>query len=180
MKMEKKKESKCGPLKIELREKIKDHATFLILKERKVVAQLRLRSELWKNSDKTKELYSKLVNRSESFLKPVKHARSIKELRGGMRNVDLRVKVASKSEVHHVISRKTGKPFRLCAATVTDSSGSIRLPLWNGQIDSVHVGDEIEIKKGYITVFRDVLQIVPSKKNGELKILKPSEPSIVR
>jgi replication factor A1 len=178
--IEKKNEVKCGPLNILVRERVKDHATFLLTRESKVIAQFSLRSKLWKDSVKTNRLYSKLVNRVQPLIKSVKPPSSIKELRKGMRNVDLRVKVTSKSEVNRMYSRYSGKPFRFCAATVTDPSGSIRLPLWNDQIDSISVGDEIDIKKAYVTSFRGLLQIVPSRKKGELIIAESSKPSITR
>jgi hypothetical protein len=60
---------------------------------------------------------------------------------------------------------------------VADYSGSIRLPLWNEQINAVSVGDEIDIKNAHITMFQDLLQIVPSRKEGGLIIVEPSKPA---
>jgi ssDNA-binding replication factor A large subunit len=90
-----------------------------------------------------------------------------------MKNVDLTVKVTGKSEVTRRYSRYDGSPLQFCLATVSDASGSIRLPLWNDQIDSVSVGDEIELKKAYVKAFQGVLQIVPNRRKGELNITKP-------
>ncbi len=88
-----------------------------------------------------------------------------------MKNVDLKVKVAEKSEVKRRYSRYNGSPLLLCVATVTDSSGSIRLPLWNDQIESISVGDVIEIKNASVKTFQGQLQITPTKKKGELVIV---------
>jgi len=135
---------------------------------------------VWKNSAKTRRLYSRLVDNFRSFRRPPKSPSSIKELQKGMKNVDLKAKVTGKSEVAWKHSRYDGSPLRFCVATLADSTGSIRLPLWNDQIESVSVGDEIEIQKAYVTAFEGLLQIVPSRKKGKLIIVKPSVPAKAR
>ncbi len=87
-----------------------------------------------------------------------------------MKNVNLRVKVTEKSEIMLRHSRYNGNSVNLCVATVTDLSGSIRLPLWNEQIDSVSVGDEIDVRNAHVNMFQGMLQIVPNRKRGELII----------
>ena len=173
----KKKAVTCGPLKITLRVRAENHAIFLIKRDLEIVAQMRFRSELWKNPDKTRHLYSILVDRFRSFKQLNKTPSSIRELRKGMKNVDLKVKVTGKSEVTRRYSRYDGSPLQFCLATVSDASGSIRLPLWNDQIESVSVGDKVEIKKAHVKAFQGVLQIIPSRKKGELIIIKPSKPA---
>jgi replication factor A1 len=44
-------------------------------------------------------------------------------------------------------------------AVVADETGSIKLTLWNEQIDQVNVGDNIKIENGYITSFKSELQL---------------------
>jgi len=171
---EKKNTVTCGPLKIVLRERAKNHAIFLLTRESKIVAQMGMKSEVWENPSETKRLYSFLLDRSPPFKKPEKPPSSIKELRKGMKNVDLKVKVAEKSEVMLRYSRYNSSPVLLCVATVTDFSGSIRLPLWDDQIDVVSVGDEIEIKNASVKTFQGLLQIIPTRKRGELVVVEPS------
>jgi hypothetical protein len=170
---EKKNTCTCGPLKITLRARAENHAIFLLKKESEIVAQMRFRSDLWKNPAETRRLYSILVDRIRSFKQLHEPPSSIRELRKGMKNVDLTVKVTGKSEVTRRYSRYDGRPLRFCLGTVSDASGSIRLPLWNDQIDSVSVGDEVEIKSASVKTFRGLLQIVPNRKKGELNITKP-------
>lgn len=57
-----KKTAICGPLTINLRKKEKDYMVFLITKDSKIVAQIRMRNELCENSDKLLNLYTMLVN----------------------------------------------------------------------------------------------------------------------
>ena len=42
---------------------------------------------------------------------------------------------------------------------LADSTGSIRLSLWNGQIDTVAVGDTVCIEKAKVAMFRGELQL---------------------
>ena len=174
---EKKSTVTCGPLRIVLRERAEDHAIFLLTGASKIVAQIRLRSGVWENLHETKRLYSMLVNSAQPFEKLDEQQLSIKELRKGMKNVDLRVRVTGKSDMVLRYSRDNGHPMRLCIATVTDPSGSIRLPLWNNQIDEVSVGDEIEVKNASVRTFRGLLYLTPARKRGELIMVKPSEPT---
>ena len=43
--------------------------------------------------------------------------------------------------------------------TIADETGSVRLSLWNDQIDKVHVGDEVELKNCYVVGYRGEAQI---------------------
>ena len=54
-------------------------------------------------------------------------------------------------------------------------SVGIRLPLWNEQVDSISVGDEIDVKNACVKMFQGRLQIVPSRKSGELIMIKSSK-----
>lgn len=165
---EKKNTSTCGPLKIVLRERANDHAVFLFSRETEIVAQMSMKSVLWENPAKTERLYSALVDCAQPFRKLYSTPSSISELQIGMKNVNLRVKVTEKSEIMLRHSRYNGNSVNLCVATVTDLSGSIRLPLWNEQIDSVSVGDEIDVRNAHVNMFQGMLQIVPNRKRGEL------------
>ena len=164
---------RCGSLQIVLRERASDHAVFLFTRGEEIVAQMNMKSMLWKNPTKTKHFYSILVDFAQNSRKLYPPPSSIIELRKGMKNVNLKVKVTEKSEIMFRHSRYNGNPISLCIATVTDLSGSIKLPLWNGQIDSVSVGDEIDVKNAYVKMFQGRLQIVPSRKGGELIMIKP-------
>ena len=93
---------------------------------------------------------------------------NISELAAGMKDVALTAKVAEKSEPREVQTR-FGR--RLVAdVTVKDKTGSIKLSLWEKQIDAVKEGDEIEIQGAYITEWRGSLQIAVPK-TGKLTVL---------
>jgi len=83
----------------------------------------------------------------------------IKDLRDGMRRVDVVAKVIEKSETREVRSRDQDETFRVADAVVTDGSGTIKLVLWNRQIDQVNVDDTVRIENGYIKSFRGEIQL---------------------
>ena len=87
---EKKNTVTCGPLKIMLRERTQNHAIFLLTRESNIVAQMRMKREVWENPDKAKSIYSFLLDRSPPIKKSEKPLSSIRELRKGMKNVDLK------------------------------------------------------------------------------------------
>jgi len=93
---------------------------------------------------------------------------NISELSVGMKDVSLSAKVAEKNEPREVQTR-FGR--RLVAdIMVKDKTGSIKLSLWEKQIDSVKEGDDIEITGAYVTEWRGSLQLAIPK-TGKLEVL---------
>ncbi|MBI4738446.1 hypothetical protein HY772_02605 [Candidatus Woesearchaeota archaeon] len=65
---------------------------------------------------------------------------------------------------------KGGSQGRVANATIKDETGSIKLSLWNEQIDQVHVGDLLKITNGYVSEFRGELQLSTGK-FGKLEVV---------
>lgn len=74
----------------------------------------------------------------------------VREIRPGMKRVDLRVRVIRLSEPTTVTSRD-GFVKSLQEAEVGDSTGITILNLWEDRIRSVRVGEVIDVKNGFIT-----------------------------
>ncbi len=90
----------------------------------------------------------------------------INELKLGTNEINLTAKVVMVSEPRNVRT-KLGYQTRVATATIEDDTGQIPLTLWGKQIDEIGEGDDIEIKKGYITEFRGEMQLnVP--RSGEI------------
>lgn len=83
----------------------------------------------------------------------------IKELRNGMKKVNVVAKVTEKSDTREVQSRYKNETYQVADALVSDDTGTIKLTLWNEQIDQVNVGDTVKIENGYITSFRGEIQL---------------------
>ncbi|MGD8507115.1 MAG: DNA-binding protein [Candidatus Bathyarchaeota archaeon] len=83
----------------------------------------------------------------------------IKELRNGMRRVDVEAKVLEKTPTREVMSRYKDVVHRVATAMVSDDTGQIKLTLWNDQIEQVNKDDNVKIENGYITTFRGEMQL---------------------
>ena len=93
----------------------------------------------------------------------------IGEIARGMSNIVVQGKVIDISDPRDVNTRYGRK--RVADAVIEDDSGQIKLSLWEGQIDTVSVGDKISVSGAYVTEFRDTMQLnIP--KSGKLEIVK--------
>jgi len=86
----------------------------------------------------------------------------IKDIAAGMSNLSVEGKIIEKDESRKVNTRYGTK--RVTNAILQDDTGEIDLVLWEDQIDSVDVGDEIEIENAYSTQWKGKLQLnIPRK-----------------
>jgi ssDNA-binding replication factor A large subunit len=95
---------------------------------------------------------------------------TIKDLHDGMKRVDVEAKVVEKSDPREVKSRFKDETYKIVDAIVADETGSIKLTLWNEQIDIVNVGDNVKIENGYVTSFKSELQLNAGK-FGKLTVI---------
>lgn len=54
---------------------------------------------------------------------------------------------------------KFGKKGKVCNAKIKDDSGTIKLTLWNEEIDKVKIGDKVNIKNGYVSEWNNEKQL---------------------
>jgi len=97
---------------------------------------------------------------------------NVRELSVGMKGVNLEGEVVQKSETMEVYSRFGNKVNRVSNVTLKDDTGSIKLVLWNEQIDGVAVGNRLRIENGYVTAFRGEKQLNVGKRAGKLSVVK--------
>ncbi len=83
----------------------------------------------------------------------------IKDLKDGMKRVSVEAKVVEKGDTREVKSRFKDETYRIVDAVVADETGSIKLTLWNEQIEQVNIGDNIKIDNGYVTSFKGETQL---------------------
>jgi len=83
----------------------------------------------------------------------------IKDLRDGMKRVEVEAKVIDKEATREVLSRYKDVVHRVANAQISDGTGTIKLTLWNDQIEQVKVDDNIKVENGYITTFRGEMQL---------------------
>jgi replication factor A1 len=93
----------------------------------------------------------------------------IKDISSPMGNVELVGKIVEIGEERQVMT-KYGRR-RVADAVLEDDTGRIKMTLWGEQIDSVKEGDKVEISGGFVTEFRDELQLnVPRR--GKIVVVK--------
>jgi len=80
-------------------------------------------------------------------------AHSIEDVRVGMKNVNLKVKILEVEEPKRVFTRY-GNPAIVTKVLVGDETGRIKLCLWNGQIDGVSIGETVQIRNAQVAMFR--------------------------
>jgi replication factor A1 len=81
----------------------------------------------------------------------------IDELKDKQSNVDIKAIIIEKEEPREF--EKFGKKGKVCNAKIKDETGSIKLTLWNDEIDKVKIGDKIKISNGYITEWKGEKQL---------------------
>jgi len=75
------------------------------------------------------------------------------------RQINVTVKVVSKSPVRETVSRSDGSAHRVSDALVGDETGVIYLTLWDDNIEKVNEGDIISIKNGYVSLFKGSMRL---------------------
>ena len=174
--------STCGDLSVEYRGKVKDETIFLIKKEDNVVAQFKVDEEfLSRSNDTTFENYMTTDKIRKKIAKQNTDTvfSMVSELRSGMKRINLKAKVLEipkPAQVH----TQFGNTAMVVNALIGDETGNIKLCLWEGQINTVALSDEIEIRNAQVCLFRGEKQLRLGK-NGGITVLNPTEaaPSIV-
>jgi len=95
----------------------------------------------------------------------------IKDLKNGMKSITVEAKVVEKTTPRQVLSRYKDEMYNVATAIISDGSGSIKLTLWNDQINQVEVNDTVRIDKGYVTSFKGENQLNVGK-YGTLNVEK--------
>jgi len=87
-----------------------------------------------------------------------------------MKRVEVEATIVEKANPRQVQSRFKDESYNVADAIVQDETGTIKLTLWNEQIDQVNVNDKIKIENGYITSFKGEIQLNVGK-FGKLTVL---------
>lgn len=85
----------------------------------------------------------------------------VSELTVRQNNVDVEGTITEIGEVKTF--NKFGRELRVADAVLKDDSGSIKLSLWNEDIDKFKVGDKVKITNGYINEFQGEKQLTAGK-----------------
>jgi len=165
-------EATCGELSIECRGKTRDHAIFLITNSHRVVAQFPIPEHILAKTNPLEEF-----TYNSSFMRnPVQQAKSnhyqIKDLRVGMKRVNIKARVLEVSQPR-VVATRFGFYANVINVLVSDETGTIQLPLWNKRIDEISAGDFVQVENASVIVFRGVRQLKVGR-SGKVSVARDS------
>ncbi len=158
----------CEDLSIECRCRQKESVVLLITNGSNVVAQFPVPTQFFferknpiRDADNTNAFRRGHIRKDTG-----PHWAQIKDLRIGMKSVDLKAEVVEIAEPIFVVTR-FGNSASVANALISDETGKIKMCLWNEQIKSISEGDIIQIENATISSFRGEKQ-VRIRRNGLL------------
>jgi len=165
-------EATCGELSIECRAKARDHAIFLITNSHKVVAQFPIPVHILAKTNPLKEFTYRSSFMRNSAQESKSNHYQIKDLRVGMKRINIKARVLEVSQPR-VVATRFGLYANVTNVLVTDETGAIQLPLWNKQTDEISAGDLIQVENANVIVFRGVRQLKVGR-SGKVSVIKNS------
>jgi len=167
--------SHCGSLEISCRDVNHDSATFLIMKEERVVWQYSIEIEIIR-SPYVKDYIATipLPAKKMEYHKDQK----ISELRYGMKGINVIAKIVEVPPARNVMTR-FGTSATVSNVMIADETGSVRFGLWNDQIDKFHKGDEVELSTCKVSRFRGELQLRLGRKGTISTINQPQQEELI-
>jgi hypothetical protein len=166
----KRQQSTCESLLIECRKKTRYNAVFLVTNGFRVVAQFPIPKRILEETSPLKGFaLTRALGRTTPKRIKIEHPR-IGDLKSGMKRIDLRARILEIPRPRNVIT-KFGNSATVTNASIADDTGSIQLPLWNKQIDTVSVGDTIRVENARVVTFRGERQLRVGR-SGQLSVIK--------
>jgi len=164
----------CDEISIECRGMVGNERVFLMMQGSTVVAQLRVSEEFLseKANPIRKFMSAERIRRYVARKSDVVQSNLIKDLRVGMRNVNLKAMVLEIPEPTCVYTR-FGNNAIVTNVLIGDATGTIKLCLWNDQIGCISVGDNIQIRNARTFAFRGEKQLRVGNK-GSLSVHQES------
>ncbi len=172
--------STCNGLSIKRRCTQNENVVLLITNESKVVAQFPIATEfLFQQKNSIKDIAQTVAfNRSIVRNDPGPRWKQIKDLKIGMKSVDLKAEVLEIAQPKFVVTR-FGNHASVANALISDETGKVKMCLWNEQIKTISEGDKIQIENATISAFRGEKQ-VRIRKNSLLTHRKKFTPGEAR
>ncbi len=162
------KESQYERLKVKCRRVDPDVTIFLITCEDEVVWQFPIGIEILQEPEFFKS-YIPVVS-APSLIRRENDStqRHIGELRANMNGISVKGRIVEVPP-RRLVNTKYGWEACVSNVLLSDETGTIRLGLWNGQIDNVAVGDTVTIEKASVVRFYGELQLRIGR-NGTMSV----------
>ncbi|MDP2901027.1 MAG: hypothetical protein Q8O47_08670 [Candidatus Bathyarchaeota archaeon] len=75
------------------------------------------------------------------------------------RQINVVVKVISKTDVREVVTRTDETKHKVCEALVADDTGAIYLTLWDESVDQVQEDQILSVKNAYMNTFKGSMRM---------------------
>jgi len=158
-------EVSCGQLSINCRQRTFQHNVFLITNDDKVVTQFFIPDYLLDDPKHFGDPSSNYLIRRIVARDLPENPKQIRDLRYGMKRVDIKARVLNIPEAKTVPTRY-GEYARVTNALIADQTGTIKLCLWNERVNAVLVGSVVKITNANVTRFRGEKQLSLGKNAG--------------
>lgn len=151
----------CGPVSIEFRGKTKIKHAFLIRNSSGIIAQFQVSNDFLLEDRESlgefmdTDMVRKYLTKKRTTLKSY----FIKDIRLGMNHVNLKAKILTFIEPRQTVVRY-GENADMAMVLIADGTGTMRLCLWNEEIDSVSVGDTVHIVNAKVSTFKGEKQLI--------------------
>ena len=146
---------------------------FLFTLGKKVLAQFMVPEQLLQETDPVKRYIDSKPAKTFSPKKAQVKNPKIVDLEQKMRHVNIKARVLETPKPQLVWTR-FGTTAYVSNVLIADETGTIRLSLWNHQIDKVSVDDVIEIENAKVARFRGKRQL-RIERNGKLSVIEGEE-----
>jgi replication factor A1 len=145
----------------------------------KVVAQFPISEDfLLRQSNPIKDFTkTDMIRRHLNKKNARSHSLLIRDLRSGMKQVNLKARVLEIPRPKLVFTR-FGNYASVANALIADETGTVRLCLWNEQIDSIAKGDTIQVQNARMSTFKGERQLNIGK-NGTVSSVKDINPQLI-
>jgi replication factor A1 len=170
--------ARCESLEISCREGNSDSSTFLIMKNEQVVWQSTISLASIRNPDIREYLEHLPIPFNPKKKKHNIHQK-IGNLRFGMKGISVRGKIIEVPPARTVNTR-FGTLANVSNVKVADETGSVRLSLWNDQIDQFHIGDYVECSTCTVRKFGGELQLRLGRKGTLSTLNEPHQAEVLQ
>jgi replication factor A1 len=153
--------------------KTQNSEVFLFKIYGKVAAQFPVPEEILQGNNPIKQYIETTLVDTFPDKANLKKKRGIKDLKPGMKQVSLKARVLEVPEPRRVLT-KIGSDAMVTNILIGDETGSIRLPLWNEQVNTVSKGDSVRIENAYVAKFRSEQQLRIGKRGG-LRVIEDKD-----
>lgn len=159
-------------LTVEYRGSVNNQAIFLIKRDENVVAQFRVPEETLSRAEVSFDdsMDTRRVRKEIAKQTPTPSHLKIEDLRVGMKRINIVAQVVETSEPSRVHTQFRDNAV-VANALLGDETGQILLCLWDQQINTVSVGDCIEIANAHVAMFKGGKQLRLGK-NGKITKLE--------